>query len=816
MADYRTLIIVLAVCLLSVGDRAVASWEASYDRTIQWFNHAQFENARKTAQSGYRMWCGQPQSRACWHFRLALAESLIELDRIKEAPPLLEISAPSSEEEARRLSDLAMVHLRNHEDDLALQCLAKAGGAVPPSARDLLGKIDLIGGTVQLRKDQMSNAEDSFRRALLAVEGSQSLIESYTLSDLGYLNLRRFRYDEALYWFGRAGELARKNGMQRALDLALGNLGAAFLDLGDLDRAVKNLADAATLAEELHDRGYQMRWLVLLGESWYQSGDPAKAAGFYQRARLLGHPDRDQQWLADILDDLSQIALQKGDLASAEDLNAQGIALAQQLESSQSLLTHKIQSAAIAAARHEYSKAEHAYGVALAASRRARDPVATFRCHAGLALLYRETGAASNAEREYRAGTALTDEERAKLREDESKFSFLSSLIEFYRDYVDFLFDRGDAAGAFRVAESCRARVLEEKLHRDGKDDPAADLKSLQREARASGAVLLSYWVAPRRSLLWVIDSSGLHSFALPPEEEIASQVRRYDDAIQRGDNPIETGNEAGRWLFANLLGAHYRVPTGSNVVIEPDGVLHQLNFESLPAQDGRRYWIEDATVSIAPSMGLLHRSADLPARRLLVFGDPGFDGTEFQRLSNVKAELEAVERHFPEKDVYVSSAATPAAYRGSHPEAYSTLHFATHAVANRESPLDSAIVLAGPPESRKLYAREILQHHLTADLVTLSACQTAGSRTYYGEGLTGFSWAFLSAGARNVVAGLWDVDDRATTSLMKNFYDELFSGLPPGSALRRAKLDLMASGGAYRKPRYWAAFETFTRALDQ
>jgi CHAT domain-containing protein len=66
------------------------------------------------------------------------------------------------------------------------------------------------------------------------------------------------------------------------------------------------------------------------------------------------------------------------------------------------------------------------------------------------------------------------------------------------------------------------------------------------------------------------------------------------------------------------------------------------------------------------------------------------------------------------------------------------------------------------------------------------------------------------------VVAGLWEVDDRATASLMKDFYDELSSGLAPVSALRRAKLELMASGGAYRKPRYWAAFETFTRAIGR
>jgi CHAT domain-containing protein len=104
-------------------------------------------------------------------------------------------------------------------------------------------------------------------------------------------------------------------------------------------------------------------------------------------------------------------------------------------------------------------------------------------------------------------------------------------------------------------------------------------------------------------------------------------------------------------------------------------------------------------------------------------------------------------------------------------------------------------------PDSRKLYAREILQHAITADLVTLSACQTAGSRTYYGEGLTGFSWAFLSAGARNVVAGLWDVSDQATANLMRDFYTQLANGLPPANALRQAKLAMIAQGTASRNP---------------
>ena len=100
-----SLAIVLAASLLNVGDRAVESWETAYD-------HADFENARAVAESGYRLWRGRPQSRAYWRFRLALAESLFELDRLNEEVPLLETSAPSSEDEARRWSDLAMLHLR--------------------------------------------------------------------------------------------------------------------------------------------------------------------------------------------------------------------------------------------------------------------------------------------------------------------------------------------------------------------------------------------------------------------------------------------------------------------------------------------------------------------------------------------------------------------------------------------------------------------------------------------------------------------------------------------------------------------------------
>ena len=99
----------------------------------------------------------------------------------------------------------------------------------------------------------------------------------------------------------------------------------------------------------------------------------------------------------------------------------------------------------------------------------------------------------------------------------------------------------------------------------------------------------------------------------------------------------------------------------------------------------------------------------------------------------------------------------------------------------------------------------------LRAELVTVSACRSAGERAYSGEGLVGFAWAFLRAGASRVIAGLWDVDDRSTAELMDRLYAHIAAGETASHALREAKLALLAKGGNYGKPYYWGPFQVFT-----
>jgi CHAT domain-containing protein len=251
--------------------------------------------------------------------------------------------------------------------------------------------------------------------------------------------------------------------------------------------------------------------------------------------------------------------------------------------------------------------------------------------------------------------------------------------------------------------------------------------------------------------------------------------------------------------------------------VIVPDGALTRINVESLPVPGPKRhYWIEDVEVAVAPSLGTLSMRAVQPRGRkqsdsVLLIGDPVSSDPSFPQLRYASAEMSAVSNAFAGRTaVFRADQATPARYRDAMPEQFGVVHFTAHAAANAESPLDSAVILSKDGSGYKLYARDVAEQPLSADLVTISACRSAGERTYAGEGLVGFAWAFLRAGAQRVIAGLWDVDDRSTADLMGHVYADIAQGRTPSAALRHAKLAMIARGGAAAKPYYWAPFQLF------
>ena len=143
----------------------------------------------------------------------------------------------------------------------------------------------------------------------------------------------------------------------------------------------------------------------------------------------------------------------------------------------------------------------------------------------------------------------------------------------------------------------------------------------------------------------------------------------------------------------------------------------------------------------------------------------------------------------------------------------YRIVHLASHAFVNSDHPELSGLALSlvdrrGTAVDGFLRLHHIYNLKLSADLVVLSACQTALGREIRGEGLVGLARGFMYAGAPRVVASLWTVDDQATAELMKRFYREMLGPRRqrPAAALRAAQIGLWKSA-RWQSPYYWAAF---------
>jgi CHAT domain-containing protein len=143
----------------------------------------------------------------------------------------------------------------------------------------------------------------------------------------------------------------------------------------------------------------------------------------------------------------------------------------------------------------------------------------------------------------------------------------------------------------------------------------------------------------------------------------------------------------------------------------------------------------------------------------------------------------------------------------------YRVVHFATHALLNSKHPELSGLVLSlvnerGRPQSGFLGLEDIYNMNLPAELVVLSACETALGKDIEGEGMVGLTRGFMYAGASRVMASLWNIDDRATADQMKYFYRALVGqGMRPAAALRVAQLR-MRKDPRWSSPYFWAAFQ--------
>jgi len=633
--------------------------------------------------------------------------------------------------------------------------------------------------------------------------------------------LKQEHYDEAVASLNGATEFAKTIQSRQLLQVALGNLGVAYFHLGDFEKALDNFELAEKEARETGATFYQVKWLWNAGSSNYELGRLDDAKLDYEQSLRVATAINAREEIAGTNTELAMLLFKEGQLDAAKSHCDEAIrAAAEATDKSAKLEPLYVQ--ALLAVRNP--RGQNPEQMLLQAHKESVGaPYLRWEIEDALANYYSDKHQAAQAERWYLESIQTFEAKRDSIKNEELKLPFFGHGDALYRDYADFLISANRPREALKLLDLGRARTLEEGLGATKQNFVALNANAdPQAIARKHNAAILFYSLGADKSYLWAVTGTRTNLFVLPGRQEIESRVQNYQRAILKSSDALREANIDGRYLYDTIVApAASMIPNGTKVFIIPDGGLNGLNFETLlkPGGEKLHYWIEDVTLTNTNSIRLLSRldsvSSINKANGLLLIGNPISSGSEFESLPNAPAEVDDIKRHFraDQEMVFTQAEAIPSAYGTVRPDRFEYIHFVAHGTASRLSPLDSAVVLsasAAHPDDYKLYAREIVRHPLHARLVTISSCYGSGLRTYAGEELVGLSWAFLRAGAHNVIGALWEVNDASTPQLMDRLYGGLEGGSKPDEALRSAKLEMMHSSGVTRKPMYWAAFQLY------
>jgi CHAT domain-containing protein/Tfp pilus assembly protein PilF len=664
----------------------------------------------------------------------------------------------------------------------------------------LVGRIEIRRAAVFTELSEPELAEESIIHAIeISDQTRDDFLMATALGNLGMMRLSASRFDEAIPFLEKSMETGERIGARGSQAVNFLNLGVCHYRLGDLDKALDMFSRARVMLQTMGRFGHLQMVLGHIGNVYLSRKDYKTAQAYYAEALELARKIGDPVWISNWSSNIATVLIKSGDYTAAETYNNDALAVWTKLQPSDSKRWPELNAGAIAMARRDFKGAIERYTDIINVE--PHSPGQILEAYSGLGRVYVATGELDKAESQFQKTTTTIEQFREKLSKDDYKLTYLSSLMNFYQEYVQLLMSQGKHEKALRVVEASRARILSAHLGNQERVRVAD-------AARESGATVLTFWLAPRKSYIWVLNPGKTTAIPLRGEEVITPLVEKHSNMIQGLRDPLQSGST----LFDMLLGeASKLIPKNARVIVMPDGALNSLNFETLPVSSpSPHYWIEDVTLSLAPSLAVLtaRTKTAAPNRTVLLIGDPTLAAEAGPPLPFAAREIEVIRQRVSssEPTIFTRTAATPDAYKQAG--GFRLIHFASHATANRESPLDSAVLLSG----NKLYVRDIMKVPLSADLVTVSACRSAGARTYGGEGLVGFAWAFLQSGAKNVVAGLWDVNDASTARLMGDMYAELEQGRPVSEALRTAKLHMIQSDGAYKKPYYWAPFQVYTR----
>ena len=653
--------------------------------------------------------------------------------------------------------------------------------------------------------------------------------EIEALNNIGSVHFHQARYLEALRAYREALDSVRQAEAApwspRLRRITITNLAALFQRVGHDDQAIELYGELRNSPEALTPTE-QARLRSNLGDLYRRLGDPDKALETYRAAQKLLAGNEHKQARIRVLTNIGIVqALDMGDLPVAVATFSDALALAEQTgDPREATLAHLYRGESLYR-QGDAAGATHDFEGALTLSRQLGATDEQWKALYGLGRLARSAHRDDVASSHLRDAISAIESVRAELQLASLKKDFLADKRDVYDALLEILLERDDVAAFFEVLERARARTFQDRLA------TVQPTLAVVQARLAPGAVLLEYWVGPRRAaVLWATrQAAGIASLpaVVPDLAEISSLLTEASSGTTDGwRRPAAT-------IGARLLGGipALRRPDASHLIVVPDGALGGIPFELLDPGTGLLI-VERFDVFYLPSAAVLLRDFSGRARfwappwklQLVSFADariqPASHGPAMELggaelsdpLPASAEEARAIARTCPGRvQLFLGNANRKKHLLDGAAAGAPLLHLATHAVADTASPERSRILFSPAREQDGvdyLFLKEVYDLDLRGvDLVTLSACDTERGKLVRGEGPYGFSRAVLSAGARAAVTTLWRVADEPTRDFMAQLYLELNRGKPKAEALRLAKLRFLNSGTALRHPRYWAAF---------
>ena len=734
--------------------------------------------------------------------------------------------------------------------------------ALAAGRRDAVARAYNNLGIVALQQGDLRTALDYLVRSLAIKEElgqTQDLIT--TAANIGVIHHRQRNFPTALAYFERSLADATRAGFQRARVIALEHIGEIHALEGRYDRAKDALRQALATAEAQGDR-------LAAGRAWHSLGSLAKrerhgseAEAAFERSRAIREATGDKPGLAETLTAFADLYQSQGEHERALGFAERSVEVARAIGPTPGLGSALGLLGSANAALGRTEPAVRALQESIDIVERIRSQVAggaqdvqrffedKSEPYYALAAVHAASGNAAGA-------FAAVERARARVLLDliQGGKPIARALNAKERDHEAEL-DRELLALNLQIAaasretpvDATRRRVLDDNLTRArrAKDEwqfetygahpdlrfgrGEAPIVSLAEAATVAppGTAIAMFMSGVDRTLLMMLtrvpgqDALSLRSYTIPiARDDLTRRAQAFRQQLAQRDLGFAA---TARTLYTSLLGpADRELQRIGRLVIVPDGALWDVPFQALITPRGR-FLIEERTLSYTPSVSALYRLSErrqgraTGSTRLVAIGDPeGGPATSAGRLPEAAREVRSLARMYGStSEAFVGPEATEARLRLSAPTA-SVLHIATHGELVTSSPMYSYVTLAGQGQTENLSqdgrveAWEIANMTLEANLVVLSACETARGGNGGGEGVVGLSWSLFAAGASTAAVSLWRVDSASTTSLMLAFHESLRqgagAGLAPAEAMRTASRAMLASS-RYRHPFYWAGF---------